>query len=83
MFFSFILKGIVISVAITAFQSTKIGSIEIRLHPYISIFPSVNILCDEYLDGLSKAEIGQILLHFCIYAINGAIYCGLLFLKHI
>ena len=69
--------------AITAFQSTKIGSIEIRLHTYISIFPSVNILCGEYLDGLSKAEIGQILLHFCIYAINGAIYCGLLFLKHI
>ena len=59
-------KSDVISVAITAFQSTKIGSIEIR------IFPSVNILCDEYLDGLSKAEIGQILLHSCIYAINGA-----------
>ena len=73
----------VISVAITAFQSTKIGSIEIRLHTNISIFPSVNILCDEYLDGLSKAEIGQILLHSCIYAINGAIYCGLLFLKRI
>ena len=69
--------------AITAFQSIKIGSIEIRLHTNISIFPSVNILCDEYLDGLSKAEIGQILLHSCIYAINGngAIYCGLLFLK--
>ena len=63
------LRGIVtvISVAITAFQSTKIGSIEIRLHANISIFPSVNILCDEYLDGLSKAEIGQILLHSCIY----------------
>ena len=44
---------------------------------------SVKILCDEYLDGLSKAEIGQILLHSCIYAINGAIYCGLLFLKRI
>ena len=70
--------------AITAFQSTKIGRNEIRLHTNISIFPSVNILCDEYfLDGLSKAEIGQILLHSCIYGINGAIYCGLLFLKRI
>ena len=67
--------------AITAFQSTKIGSIIIRLHTNISIFPSVNILCDEYLDGLSKAEIGQILLHSCIYAINWAIYCSLLFPK--
>ena len=59
--------------AIPAFQSTKIGSIEIRLHTNIIIFPSVNILCDKYLDGLSKAEIGQILLHSCIYTINGAI----------
>ena len=66
--------------AITAFQSIKIGSIEIRLHMNISIFPSVNLLCDEYLDGLSKAEIGQILVRSCIYPINGTIYCGQLFL---
>ena len=66
--------------AIPAFQSIKIGSIEIRLHMNISIFTSVNLLCDEYLDGLSKAEIGQILVRYCIYPINGTIYCGLLFL---
>ena len=43
--------------AITAFQSTKIGSIELRLHTNISIFPSVNIPCDEYLDCLSKLKL--------------------------
>ena len=42
----------VISMAITAFQSTRIRSIEIRLQTNISFFPSVNILCGEYLDWL-------------------------------
>ena len=49
--------------AITAFQSTKIGSIEIRFYTNISIFPFVNILCGRGLSVIFSPEVFDIWDH--------------------